>query len=115
MVLSFFADHKILIYQLLGGLLGRRPGTDHGAGNTRQFQQAGSHQVRSESNRGRRRNRIAAREADALLIKLHDPALLQWVNFASDFVGDQLGGPDMMAHPPNGELGNRTSFAPETA
>lgn len=40
---------------------------------------------------------------------------LLWANFVSDFVGDQLGGPDAMLHPQNGELGNRASFAPETA
>jgi hypothetical protein len=58
-------------------------------------------------------NRIATQEADAS--RLARSSLLQWVNFVSDFAGDQLGGSDAMVDPPNGELGNRTSFAPETA
>jgi hypothetical protein len=48
-------------------------------------------------------------------LRSHDPASCNGQNFTSDFVSDQLGRLDAMVHPPNGELGNRTSFAPETA
>jgi hypothetical protein len=74
---------------------------------------SGWRQVRSESNRGaagielQRKRPTPSRHARC--------SRLQWVNFVSDFVGDHLGDPDAMVHRPNGELCNRTSFAPETA
>jgi hypothetical protein len=84
---------------------------DHGARSTRQFQQLVG--VKCDRNRGRRRNRVGTQEADAS--RLARSSLPQWVNFVSDFAGDQLGGPDAMVHLPNCDLGNRTGFAPETA
>jgi hypothetical protein len=97
-----------LYNQQLAPSMQRRPGTDCGA-----IPASGWRQVRSESNRGaagselQRKRPTPSRHARC--------SRLQWVNFVSDFVGDQPGDPDAMVHPPNGELCNRTSFAPERA
>ena len=68
-----------------------RPGKDCGAGSARKFQHLVGGQVRSESNRGaagielQRKRPTPSRHVRC--------SRLQWINFVSDFVGDQLGGP----------------------